>query len=53
MTTKGGNFFNVGLGSLKAQKMWNVLQQQLYYWVWLKKDLYWKAGDVIAGEAHK
>jgi hypothetical protein len=53
MTTKGRNFFDEALGALKAQKMRYVFQQLLSYWVWLKKDLYWKAGDVLAKEAAK
>jgi hypothetical protein len=51
LTTKGSNFFNIALGPLKAQKMRYVFQQLLSYWVWLKKDLFWVAGDVEAKES--
>jgi hypothetical protein len=51
MTTKGSHFFNKTLGALKAQQMRYVFQQLLSYWVWLKKDFYWKAGDAAAKEA--
>jgi hypothetical protein len=53
MTTKGSHFFNCNLGPLKAQQMRYVFQQLLSYWVWLKKDFYWKAGDLMAKEAAK
>ena len=51
LTSKGNHFFNVTLGPLKAQQMRYVFQQLLCYWMWLKKDFYWKAGDTIAKEA--
>jgi hypothetical protein len=53
MTTKGGHFFNVAIGAHKTQKMRYVFQQLLCYWVWLKKDFYWKAGDKKAKQAAK
>jgi hypothetical protein len=51
MTTKGRHFFDSTLGAVKAQNLRYVFQQLLCYWVWLKKDFYWKAGDVQAKEA--
>jgi hypothetical protein len=51
LTDKGAAFFDKILGSDKANKMRYVFQQMLCYWVWLKKEFYWKIGDTVAKEA--
>jgi hypothetical protein len=51
LTDKGAFFFDEVLGSDKANKMCYVFQQMLCYWVWLKKEFYWKIGDTVAKEA--
>jgi hypothetical protein len=51
ITDKGADFFNQVLGPVKANQMRYVFQQLLCYWVWLKKEFYWKLGDTTAKEA--
>lgn len=51
LTSKGSQFFDTVLGEEKANKMRYVFQQLLCYWVWLKKEYYWKVGDTNGKEA--
>ena len=51
ITDKGAHFFDQVLGPDKANQMQYVFQQLLCYWVWLKKEFYWKVGDTAAKEA--
>jgi hypothetical protein len=51
ITDKGAHFFDQVLGPDKANQMRYVFQQLLCYWVWLKKEFYWKVGDTAAKEA--
>ena len=51
LTSKGARFFDTVLGEEKANKMRYVFQQLLCYWVWLKKEYYWKVGDTNGKEA--
>ena len=51
ITDKGAHFFDHVLGPDKANQMRYVFQQLLCYWVWLKKEFYWKVGDTAAKEA--
>jgi hypothetical protein len=48
----GTQFFTSVLGSpQKLNEMRQVFQMLLSYWVWLKRDTYWKRGDKQAKEA--
>ena len=48
----GVSYFTRVLGSLqRLNEMRQVFQMLLSYWVWLKRDTYWKAGDKVAKEA--
>ena len=51
LTNKGAHFFDTVLGVERANKMRYVFQQLLCYWVWLKKEYYWKVGDTAGKEA--
>ena len=35
----------------RVSQMHQVFQMMLCYWMWLKKDMYWKRGDKVAKEA--
>ena len=48
----GSKFFTSVLGSSqRLNEMRQVFQMLLSYWVWLKRDYYWKRGDKNAKEA--
>ena len=49
---EGIKFFTLVLGSpQKLNEMRQVFQMLLSYWVWLKRDTYWKRGDNDAKES--
>jgi hypothetical protein len=49
---EGSNFFTLVLGSSqRVNEMRQVFQMLLSYWVWLKRDPYWKRGNKDAKES--
>jgi hypothetical protein len=49
---EGSKFFSLVLGSSqRVNEMRQVFQMLLSYWVWLKRDSYWKRGNKDAKEA--
>ena len=49
---EGFKFFNLVLGSSqRVNEMRQVFQMLLSYWVWLKRDSYWKRGNKDAKES--
>ena len=52
LTAEGIHFFTSVLGTAqRLNEMRQVFQMLLSYWVWLKRDTYWKRGDRTAKEA--
>jgi hypothetical protein len=51
LSPDGSDFFKESLGVERAQFMLSVFQTLLAYWMWLKRETFWKRGDKRAKEA--